>query len=118
MIYKSNNILPCFKGRGSFARLLLVQFASIEQTQWAMNTPKCDCELEINHHTGDYFPYSGIFNVLQNLVYVRRSFGLLSLSEKTSRFMVVRAEIRFAANTIVMSLSRDIYSHRPKMISQ
>ena len=87
-----------------------------------MNTPKCDCELEINHHTKDYFPYSGFFKVLENLVYVRRSFGLSSLSEKTSRFlkkqMVLRAEIRFTAKTIVMSLSRDIYSHRPKIISQ
>ena len=81
MIYESNNILPCFNGRGSFARLLLVQFASIEQKQWAMNTPKCDCELEINHNTKDYFPYSGFFKVLQNLVYVRRGFGLSSLSE-------------------------------------
>ena len=28
------------------------------------------CELEIDHHTGDYLPYSGFFSVAQNLVYV------------------------------------------------
>ena len=36
------------KAQGSFARLLLVQFAGNE-------------ELKTDHHTGDYFPYSGFF---------------------------------------------------------
>ena len=33
------------------------------------------------------------------------------------KIMVVRAEIRFTAKNVVMLLSRDIYSDRPKIIS-
>ena len=70
-----------------------MQFTSNEVM--SNDPPLRECKFVIDHHTGDYAPYSlrtvwGFFHVPQYLLYMQGlwhgAYSLLSLSQKTRKF--------------------------------